>query len=186
MPLASNLVSVGGKNMDKYFLNFKNSTSIQEFNESRSRNGERLQISSIDTPYFPISIGQICAYIKNYHKEGNKIGFCIVLEESSKLNPSVFVCPIEILKKYNPNITINVVYLGKMPLLELDNNYYGIINEIKIMDKRRIIMDDNFINKSYGFVSTNVLNEINSQYFNLIETHLNVEKNSYYEKTNYC
>lgn len=173
--------------MIKYFLNLDDSTSINNFGKSRSTNNSGgQQISSLDTPYFPISIGQICTYIKNYHKEGNKIGFCIILEESSKLNPSVFVCPIEILRKYNPNNSLNNVYLGKLPLIDLENNYYGIISDIKIMDKRRIIVDESFIKKSYGFVSPKVLNEINAQYFNLIESHLNVSEPCYLNKTNCC
>lgn len=173
----NNLSEKDNNKMDDQPLNF------QKFKRSSKED----LFTQLDAPYFNIPKGQICIYVKKYSSDGNhKLGLCVILEDNIKTDTSAFICPVETIKKYNPNDPKlrYRVYLGKLPLINSENTYYGIIDEIRSMDKRRIILDSNFNNQSFGFISFAALNEINRQYYALLNERLIISKN--YEKIYFC
>ena len=114
----------------------------------------------------------------NVNHEFSSIGYGVVVADSSQYNPLVLMCPLKC-KKSNYGITSrNCVELGYIPELKRQLQFIAVVNQIRPIDKIRILTDGKTIdemNREGGnFNDPEAIQVVDKQLLNLSEEKLNM------------
>ena len=114
----------------------------------------------------------------NVNHEFSSIGYGVVLANSSQYNPLVLMCPLKA-KKSNYGLTSrNVVELGFISELKRDLQFIAVVNQIRPIDKIRILDNGKTIdelNRNGGVLNDSEgLQMVEKQLLNLPEDKVNM------------
>ena len=152
--------------------------SINKIEETNSKYEKTIQFPS---NHFYVPKGKLIQFVKKFSNKEEDIvyGFGFALEESEINDPNLLICPLDAVLIKDRNLIKDNIYMTEIGILPLISNKYVFLSktqEIRMIDKKRIIRNSKFFSNTLGAIPYYKVNEVSIKYLYLMGQKLNVGK----------
>jgi len=151
----------------------------EQSEESKSSNESKeliyLRKASDYPTFYYLKIGKIVQYVKKIVGNDNlaeKRNYGIILENSDFDETNVFICPISFNEPKSANFWKRCK-LGVIPTINKDKKAYAKLDQIRYIDKKRIIKES-LTNSNFGYLPIDEVERIQNGFFKLINKRMNI------------